>query len=141
MHYIYDILRTTETTTPFKTFAKDKFEKYISYLNSIDITNRDDKLLGIFKSTPIPKQIIDLFNQYNSMADGFLEYMTLDNFYDLLDSKHPLHKVSLMPEKRVKLFIISIFNSAQKYYLDDAKKYAKSFTNPKEVMQIYTMYS
>jgi hypothetical protein len=67
--------------------------------------------------------------------------MTLDNFYDLLDSKHPLHKVSLMPEKRVKLFIISIFNLAQEYHLDDAKKYAKRFTNPKEVMQIYTMYS
>lgn len=137
MNYIYYILKTTDTLTPFKTFAKDKFGAYLEILKNKSSDDKWEKFGNIFKTTPIPKQIIELSNTYDSMGDAFLWYMPNDVFYGLLDSKHPLHRISLIPEKKVKRMLHNVFT---KYTQGNPEEYAQGFTNPKEVIQIYNMY-
>ncbi len=137
LDYVYTILGTTETLTPFKTFAKDKFEAYVKKLKNMSGETRLKRIGHIFGSSPIPNQIIELFDSYDSMGEDFLWYMSDNTFHDLLDTKHPLHRISLMPEKKIKSMVRNVIH---RFSLGRPEEYAQGFTNPKEVMQIYNMY-
>jgi hypothetical protein len=137
LYYVFQILCHTDTIESLTTFGKSKLDKYIQLLNDMEYKDKADKLSHIYNSTPIPEEIISLLNQYGLMGNAFLEWMDFDAFYDLLDTKNPLEKVNLIPEKPLKQLLTRL----KKRMLGTPEEYAKNFTNPKEIMQILNKYS
>jgi hypothetical protein len=138
MRYLYDMLKTTNDLTPFKTFAKDKLDEYAKILKNIPREARWEKFGYIYKTTPQPKQLIELFNQYDSMGDAFLWYIPDNIFFGLLHSDHPFERVSMIPEKKL---IQLLKDNFTKYAFNNPEEHAQRFDNPKEVMQLYNKYS
>jgi hypothetical protein len=137
LYYVFQILCYTDTIEPLKTFGKDKLDEYIRLLNEMEYADKEEKLSHIYSSTPIPKEIISLLDQYGLMGSTFLDWMDFDNFYDLLDAKNPLEKVNLIPEKTLKQLLTRL----KKRMLGEPEEFSKNFTNPEEVMQILNKYS
>ena len=144
--YIKNILATTDTYTFFKTdIGKRKLADYISTkltttntdydIQNVSKIRQNEILNSLIKTAPNPKELRDLLDQYNQLMTLHLEWISYDDFHEILDSNHPLKIIEIMNPKIVKKYIKHMKTYAETH--GGEERYINIFTNRKEVKFIF----
>lgn len=142
MRYFENILATTDTYTPFKSGnGKQKLDTWgTTILFGLDNHKQKDILRYLFSKSSHPKELMTLLDQYDEAGSAYLEFMTFDEFLEIMETKHPLKFVELMKPKRSKYFVNLLKKNAEESY-GGLERYIRTRDNKKETAFIFQHFA